>query len=262
MNRILRYRISPIVATSALSYWAIQILGPIENGVSVVAVIASATWIIYPLDPILDKRDRIQGEDLRSWTVIRLIIAMMIFVFAIIDLRFQAQLLAIIGLPLAICYAIPLGGNRLKDRSVTKIPFISFAVTIACLGLPLLQANNQQPARVAFLFITMFVLSCSNVIVCDLRDRHRDKIAGLNTLATDRPAMALKILRALFILICILGWIGIHEPISISMGQTAGLLLATILLNYAAINDHPAVITTLIADGSLTLPALFGLLIS
>ena len=261
MNRILRYRLSPIFAAVGLSCWSIQILSPVEATTAVMVTIASATWIIYPLDPILDPRDRNPGEGPRSWTAIRLLIAMILFVFAILDLRGETRLLAAIGLPVAICYAIPVGGRRLKDRSLTKIPFISLAVTVACVGIPWLQSNGDQPFQVAILFVTMFVLLCSNVLVCDLRDRQRDQLAGLQTLATESPATSLRIVRGLFMVICLLAWIGVLEPAAISMGQAVGLLLATVTLNIAARRSQQPIMTTLLADGSLILPALCGALI-
>ena len=261
MNRILRYRLTTIVAAVALSCWVIQILSPIENSLSVLLTIGSATWIIYPLDPILDPRDRKPGEGVRSWTILRLIIALFVFFYAVHDLRSETELLAIIGLPLAICYAIPIRGKRLKDRSATKIPFISMAVSIACVGIPWLQSEGQQPLQAALVFATMFLLLSSNVIICDLRDRLRDQMAGLHTLATENPAASLKIVRCFFIFICLLAWIGVNEPTSLSMGQAIGILLATIFLNIAAIKNQQPIVTTLLADGALTLPALCGVMI-
>ncbi len=258
MNRILRYRITPIVAALGLSCWSLQIFSPVENPLMVLLAIGSATWIIYPLDPILDPRDRNPGENIRVWTVIRLLTALSIFVYSILELRTEAKYLAILGLPAAICYAIPFKGRRIKDRSLTKIPFISLAVSIACIGIPWLQSGGVQSLQAMVGFALMFLLLSSNVIVCDLRDRLGDQMSGLHTIATDRPATALKIIRGLFFLICLLAWIGINEPATISIGQGIGVLLATIVLNFAAVKNQQPVMTTLLADGALTLPALCG----
>jgi 4-hydroxybenzoate polyprenyltransferase len=262
MNRILRYRLSPIMATVGLSWWTIQVLPPFDGAVAVVIAIASATWIIYPLDPILDPRDRDPGEGMRSWTSIRLLVAMIIFVTATIDLRDETRLMAWIGLPLAALYAIPLQGKRLKDRSITKIPFISLAVTIACVGIPWLQSGGGQPLQITLLFMAMLLLVASSVMVCDLRDRVRDQLAGLKTLATERPSGTLKLIRGLFMVICLLASsIVVMDPTAISMGQGVGLLLATITLNIAASKKQQPIFMTLLADGSLALPALCGALV-
>ena len=61
--------------------------------------------------------------------------------------------------------------------------------------------------------------------------------------------------------ICLLAWIGVLEPAAISMGQAVGLLLATVTLNIAARRSQQPIMTTLLADGSLILPALCGALI-
>ena len=110
--------------------------------------------------------------------------------------------------------------------------------------------------------MAMLLLVTSNVIVCDLRDRVRDQLAGLKTLATERPASALKLIRGLFMVICLLASsIVVMEPTAISMGQGIGLLLATITLNIAASTKQQPILMTLLADGSLALPALCGALV-
>ncbi|MGE4632871.1 MAG: UbiA family prenyltransferase [Planctomycetota bacterium] len=259
MTRILRYRLSPILATIGLSCLTIQVLSSVEAAVSVVVAIGSATWIIYPLDPILDPRDRNPGEGIRSWTSIRLLIALVVFVMAVMDLREETIWMASVGLPLAVLYAIPLQGKRLKDRSITKIPFISLAVTTACVGIPWLQSDGSQCLQIILLFMAMLVLVATNVIVCDLRDRVQDQLAGLKTLAIEKPAIALKLIRGLFMVICLLASaIVVTDPNAMRMGQGFGLLLATITLNIAASRNQQPILMTLLADGSLALPAICG----
>jgi len=169
--------------------------------------------------------------------------------------------MASVGLPLAVLYAIPLQGKRLKDRSTTKIPFISLAVTTACVGIPWLQSDGSQCLQIILLFMAMLVLVATNVIVCDLRDRVQDQLAGLKTLATEKPAIALKLIRGLFMVICLLASaIVVTDPNAMRMGQGFGLLLATITLNIAASRNQQPILMTLLADSSLALPAICGAL--
>ncbi|MGE4619610.1 MAG: UbiA family prenyltransferase [Planctomycetota bacterium] len=262
MNRIIRYRLSSIAATVSLCWWAIQVVSPVESTAVILVVIASATWVIYPLDPILDPRDRGPGEGLRSWTTIRLSIAILVFVIALFFLTSEARTLASIGLPLAALYAVPFSGIRIKDRSAAKIPFIALAITTACVGIPWLQSNASVGLDLILLVTAMILLVISNVIVCDFRDRGRDELAGLKTLASTRPHAAIKITRLLFMMICFIAWIIANEPKTSSLGQALGLLLATLMLHIASKKSQQPILMTLLADGSMALPALFGMLLN
>lgn len=259
MNRLLRYRLTPVLGAMGLGWWALQRLSPVESGGWVLVCIAAATLIIYPLDPILDPRDRGPLEGPRFWTSIRLILAAALFLISLMELRTVTQTVATSGLLLSLLYSIPFGAHRLKDHSALKIPFIGIAISLACLGLPWLQSDAAVLQDSMVLFSVMLLLVMSNVIVCDIRDHRRDTEAGLNTIATRNLSLARNTVIVISLLIC-LSIQHLHGGESIIRG--AGLVLAAVVLVLASRLDGKDTAMTLLADGAMTLPALLELIIS
>ena len=258
MKRLLRYRMTPILATGGLGGWALLLLAPVEAAGSVLICIAAATWIIYPLDPILDSRDRGPLEGPRVSTVIRLILAAVVFTLAILALRLESRIFAVSGLLLALLYSVPVGGHRIKDYSAIKLPFISLAVSLACLGLPWLQSGSTSIRQAMVPFLVMLMLVMCNVIVCDIRDQRRDHAAGLKTIATSSLIVARRVVILLTLAIFGSTWWWLQDSAggdSILAG-VGPLLAALTLLLASKMEAHPTVMTIL-ADGSLTLPVLF-----
>jgi len=248
LNRLLRYRLTPVLGAIGLGWWALQRLSPVESGEWVLVCIAAATLIIYPLDPILDPRDRGPLEGPRFWTLIRLILAAALFVIALIS-----------GLLLSLLYSVPFGAHRIKDHSALKVPFIGIAISLACLGLPWLQSDSAVLQDSMVLFAVMLLLVMSNVIVCDIRDHRRDVEAGLNTIATRDLSRARNTVAVISLLICLsIGYL--HDGESILRG--AGLVMAAVVLVLASRLDGKDTTMTLLADGAMTLPALLELIIS
>ena len=242
-----------------LGWWALQRLSPVESGEWVLVCIAAATLIIYPLDPILDPRDRGPLEGPRFWTLIRLILAVALFLTALVELRTVTRIVATSGLLFSLLYSIPFGVHRIKDHSALKIPFIGIAISLACLGLPWLQSDSTALRDSMALFSVMLLLVMSNVIVCDIRDHRKDSEAGLNTIATGNISRARNTVVVISVLIC-LSIQFLHAGESILRG--AGLVMAAVVLVLASRLDGRDSATTLLADGAMTLPALLELIIS
>ena len=259
LNRLLRYRLTPVLGAMGLGWWALQRLSPVESGEWVLVCIAAATLIIYPLDPILDPRDRGPLEGPRFWTLIRLILAVALFLIALMELRSVTRIVAATGLLLSLLYSIPFGAHRIKDHSALKILFIGIAISLACLGLPWLQSDSAVLQDSMVLFAVMLLLVMSNVIVCDIRDHRRDMEAGLNTIATRDLSLARITVAVISLLICI-SIRYLHDGESILRG--AGLVLAAVVLVLASRLDGKDTAMTLLADGAMTLPALLELIIS
>ena len=261
MKRLLRYRMTPILATVGLGSWALIQLAPVEAAGSVLICIAAATWIIYPLDPILDSRDRGPLEGGRASTVIRLILAAVVFTLAILDLRLGSRIFAVTGLFLALLYSVPVVGHRIKDHSAIKLPFISLAVSLACIGLPWFQSGSSSIGDALVPFGAMLMLVMSNVIVCDIRDHRRDQAAGLHTIATYSLLAARRIVLLLALLICgASGWLLLDSGGGRSSLAVLGLVLAALTLTRVSKMKKNTAAMTVLADGSLTLPALFEML--
>jgi len=248
LNRLLRYRLTPVLGAMGLGWWALQRLSPVESGEWVLVCIAAATLIIYPLDPILDPRDRGPLEGPRFWTLIRLILAVALFLIALMELRPVTRIVAATGLLLSLFYSIPFGA-----------PFIGIAISLACLGLPWLQSDSAVLQDSMVLFAVMLLLVMSNVIVCDIRDHRRDMEAGLTTIATRDLSRARITVAVISLLICI-SIRYLHDGESILRG--AGLVLAAVVLVLASRLDGKDTAMTLLADGAMTLPALLELIIS
>ncbi|MBT6452434.1 MAG: UbiA family prenyltransferase [Planctomycetes bacterium] len=258
MKRLLRYRMTPILATGGLGGWSLLQLAPVEAAGSVLLCIAAATWIIYPLDPILDSRDRGPLEGPRVSTVIRLILAAVVFTLAILSLRLESRIFAVSGLLLALLYSVPVAGHRIKDYSAIKIPFISLAVSLACLGLPWLQSGSTSIRQAMVPFLVMLMMVMCNVIVCDIRDHRRDHAAGLKTIATRSLNVARRVVMLLALAIFGSTWWLLHESAGgDSMLAGVGPILAAMTLLLASKMEARPTEMTILADGSLTLPVLF-----
>jgi 4-hydroxybenzoate polyprenyltransferase len=149
-------------------------------------------------------------------------------------------------------------GHRIKDYSAIKIPFISLAVSLACLGLPWLQSGSTSIRQALVPFLVMLMLVMCNVIVCDIRDHRRDHAAGLKTIATRSLIVARRVVMLLTLAIVgSTGWLLQESAGSDSMLAGVGPILAALILLLASkMEEHPTELTIL-ADGSLALPVLF-----
>ncbi len=258
MNRLLRYRLTPLIATTGLAYWATLMLAPLEESRSILLCIASATWIIYPLDPLLDPRDRGPMEGPRLWTLLRLVIATICFVVAIIQLRTQSQILVLCGIVVSGVYSIPLGSFRIKDHWSIKVPFVSLAVSIACVGVPWLQSASELSPDHFLLAAVMSLLVAANVIVCDIRDGVRDEVVGLITLATRSLSGARRIVLIISILLIPGSWLLYSVSESEVRISVYGVVVAAALLVAASAFQRKPTLLTVLADGSLAIPAILG----
>jgi len=155
-------------------------------------------------------------------------------------------------------YSVPVAGHRIKDYSAIKIPFISLAVSLACLGLPWLQSGSTSIRQALVPFLLMLMLVMCNVIVCDIRDHRRDHAAGLKTIATRSLIVARRVVMLLTLAIFgSTGWLLQESAGGGSMLAGVGPVLAALTLLLASkLEAHPTELTIL-ADGSLTLPVLF-----
>lgn len=258
MNRLLRYRLTPLIATTGLAYWSILMLAPLEASRSILLCIASATWIIYPLDPLLDPRDRGPMEGPRVWTLLRLVIATICFFVAILQLQTRSQILVICGILLSGVYSIPLGSFRIKDHWSIKVPFVSLAVSIACVGIPWLQSASELTPDHFLLAAVMSLLVAANVIVCDIRDGERDEMVGLITLATRSPSIARRIVLIISMLLIPSSWLLYSVSETGARLSVGGVLVSAALLVIASTCQRKPVLLTVLADGSLAIPAILG----
>lgn len=145
---------------------------------------------------------------------------------------------------------VPFVGTRLKSVPYLKtlyVPFVYISTTILLLGaLP----DGRRQWRLVAGFTLLFAL---NTIICDLKDRENDRLAGIKTLANLFPAAT--VVAGAQVLCALLGWTFWSAGGNLERALAAGSwgLGATLFRFYPAANV-PVWYYFFVIDGAMGLP--------
>jgi 4-hydroxybenzoate polyprenyltransferase len=90
--------------------------------------------------------------------------------------------IVVAGAGASLCYSIPIFGFRVKDVPLAKTFFVSAAIVVACLALPLANQSLQVSVlhfAVAALWAFAFVFFAT--VLCDVRDVAGDRATGIRS---------------------------------------------------------------------------------
>ena len=170
----------------------------------------------------------------------------------------QQILIALCGIP-SILYILPKitwrgKSFRWRELPATKELSVAFAWSLAVSSLPLAQSPSHLMHRISAIYlILVFIMALSNLLLCDLHDRHGDQHFKVQALASTKPKLA----QALCMCLAFAGLL-ITVLISQNHSLFLGFLPSFIALAYLAKQDS---FNKLYTDLALLGPVLFSLLL-